>query len=487
MEHARVVVDLPTTVLCSSVPEEPSGVHVTFLREGEARAWAPVRIERDWRNKAKEEEDGFSGTVLDPRLGKEPGGHHRSARCALCDCTWRRCSGHFGVRENAWLLNPLTASLLQRVVSTLAVDPSPFRHNDESGLLLGFAFSRDARDALLASVRALPPEKRLQSLKAHAKAQMRGKGDDRRVLGIKWFVDFRRGVAVAHVNGSQADERVLDSRALHALLSRLTPRDLETMGVASVSGLIFRDLPILPTPARPTALRDGCTVPHPHTHAYNRICGMLRRAQESVAATARGEAARSSRAGTSAQPTVEGLHAQASRNLAELLWPLALGKKKKASQQQNYDIVPRAIGDALHGKEGDIRGAILGKRAFDTMRSNIIPDSALKHNQVGVPASLARQIEVAEPCNAWSRATTLVGHKSTRFMNEMHQIIVREHSPENTADGLIALRPVRNGDIVALNRQPTLSNTSIFAVEVGAPPPAPPRLRRALRDEPSPC
>lgn len=455
MGEARGVVDLPTTILFGAVPEEPKGVEVTFFRDGELTAWAPVRVVRDWKTRSKEEEDGYAGTSLDPRLGKEPGGHHRSARCALCENTWRRCSGHFGVRPDAWLLNPATAMLLVRVLGAISPVPSAFRREGESGLLLAFAPSFESRDAAIETVRALPEDKRLAALKAHAKLQLRGKGEERRSTGVRWVADFRKGVATVSVDGGE--EKVFSPKAVYELFSLLTRDDLSLMGVNSVLGLVFRDLPVLPTPARPTALRDGCTVPHPYSHSYNRICTALRRVEENAPAQ---------RAPRSRVTQKEDYHAQASRNLSELLWPLALGKKKKSATPLNFEVVPRAIGDALQGKEGDIRGGVLGKRAFDTMRSNVIPDCSLKHGQVGVPACLARMIEVTDPCNAWSRATTLAGHRNSRFMNELHQVIVREHAPENTADGLNALRPLRDGDIVALNRQPTLSNTSIFGAEV---------------------
>lgn len=471
-------IDLPTTLLFGCVPEPVVRIDVTLLGEGELARWASVAVDRGWEARERDEGAGggaYVGTALDPRLGKEPGGFHRSAKCALCNFPWRRCTGHFGVRRDAFLFNPAMAAQLARALGAISPVATALCGEDESGLLLAFSLSRAARDAALASVRALPAPRRLAALRKHALTQKRGKGAAKRDSGVRWALNFRQGVAAVSVDAGP--EQTLSAQEVHALLARLTPFDLETMGVGgALTGLVFRDLPVLPTPARPTALRGGLSVPHPYTHSYNRVVGFLRRADEARAAAA---APQQQPAAAPPRATLRRIRvprgaalgdtdrALANRVLAELLWPKALGRRRKARPSApSHDVVPRPIGEALSGKDGELRGTVLGKRAFDTLRSNIVPDCSLRHGQVGVPACLARLVTVQEPCNAWSRAVTLVGHRGVRYLTDMHVVKVHQRPGEQNEDGDIVLRPLRDGDVVALNRQPTLSNASMFGMEV---------------------
>lgn len=56
----------------------------------------------------------------------------------------------------------------------------------------------------------------------------------------------------------------------------------------------------------------------------------------------------------------------------------------------------KAIRARLKGKEGRIRGNLMGKRVDFSARSVITPDASLRLDQLGVPIRIAENITVPE-------------------------------------------------------------------------------------------
>ena len=100
----------------------------------------------------------------------------------------------------------------------------------------------------------------------------------------------------------------------------------------------------------------------------------------------------------------------------------------------------------LKGKEGLMRQRLLGRRTGFCGRAVIVPCSALDLDQVGVP----RQ---------WASVLTL---PETVAPYNLHVAWM----PRNAQLGDIIERPLRDDDVVLINRQPTLSTDSIVALRV---------------------
>jgi len=114
-----------------------------------------------------------------------------------------------------------------------------------------------------------------------------------------------------------------------------------------------------------------------------------------------------------------------------------------------------------------IRNNILGKRGHENARSTITPDPHLKHGQVGVPYDICARLCVPEPVNPWSRANgaLMAGKWPLRMLNEKHFVMLVKNKDE-VADDSTIMSPLGAGNYVLFGRQPTLSNKSMWGMEV---------------------
>jgi len=65
----------------------------------------------------------------------------------------------------------------------------------------------------------------------------------------------------------------------------------------------------------------------------------------------------------------------------------------------------KTLAQRLRGKEGRIRGNLMGKRVNFSARSVITADPNLSINEVGVPQSIALTLTIPEKVNALNKAT----------------------------------------------------------------------------------
>eukprot|EP00548_Thalassiothrix_antarctica_P002465 CAMPEP_0194143634 /NCGR_PEP_ID=MMETSP0152-20130528/12758_1 /TAXON_ID=1049557 /ORGANISM="Thalassiothrix antarctica, Strain L6-D1" /LENGTH=1743 /DNA_ID=CAMNT_0038843123 /DNA_START=23 /DNA_END=5254 /DNA_ORIENTATION=+ len=129
----------------------------------------------------------------------------------------------------------------------------------------------------------------------------------------------------------------------------------------------------------------------------------------------------------------------------------------------------------LKGKEGRIRGNLMGKRVDFSSRTVITADPNLGINQVGVPRSIAMNLTVPERVTAYNRnqLSQLVANGPTEHPGAKHIIrsdgtrvdlrYVKNKSELMLNLGWIVERHLRDGDAVIFNRQPSLHKMSIMS------------------------
>jgi len=134
----------------------------------------------------------------------------------------------------------------------------------------------------------------------------------------------------------------------------------------------------------------------------------------------------------------------------------------------------KALQQRLKGKEGRIRGNLMGKRVDFSARTVITADPNLGIHQVGVPRSVAMNLTVPERVTPFNHAelTKLVSNGPTTHPGAKHIIrsdgtridlrYVRNKSELLLANGWIVERQLRDGDIILFNRQPSLHKMSIM-------------------------
>lgn len=138
----------------------------------------------------------------------------------------------------------------------------------------------------------------------------------------------------------------------------------------------------------------------------------------------------------------------------------------------------KAIKARLKGKEGRIRGNLMGKRVDFSARTVITPDPNLRIDQVGVPRSIAQNMtfpEIVTPFNM-DKMFELVRRGNSQYPGAKYivrdngeRIDLRFHpkpSDLHLQCGYKVERHIRDGDLVIFNRQPTLHKMSMMGHRV---------------------
>jgi len=168
--------------------------------------------------------------------------------------------------------------------------------------------------------------------------------------------------------------------------------------------------------------------------------------------------------------------------------------------------VSKSFADIMHGKQGRVRENLMGKRVDQTARSVIVPDHNVGVHEVLLPAEIAARLSVPErvcALNARELVTRAERIRTLDVARRSHQnclgcaqceaLAVNERSdlcvftaardervryndsalaqpiaehPFVHEAGAIIERPLRTGDLVVMNRQPTLHRQSMMAHRV---------------------
>lgn len=456
--------DRPLSMLIETPQMRMTSMKFTLFAQHEISAIGVTSVHNCVkRHIIKSNEQQVGNTAIDPRMGVEIGGPDKRAVCLLCHHPWSKCSGHMGYIPNVaggGVFNPILFKRLKSVIECLAPGSGRFYDTvQESGLLLAYCTSRNQRDALLASIRSKPQAARLKALSHHNEVRTRGGSK----LGVEWkFYPMKSLVACKEYvpDSPHPIEDTLTAKRLARLLSRLTPFDLETIGwdggVGDLSGLVFVDLPVLPTRYRPTALREQAPAPHRYTNLYNQIArfGITEQMTNSE--------------NLDNEENIDGVR-QVTGYVTKLIGKFPTQKKKTpqhTQRKQDSASVVRCMSEAVKSKRGDFRAHIEGKRVFNCARSNITPDSSLPPDTIGVPDEFAESLVVHMTVNRANRERARM-YCRTQYYTEVHKMeFVREKSSQSFNDGDIIPRRLIDGDIVLFNRQPTLGIYGMIAFRI---------------------
>ena len=146
---------------------------------------------------------------------------------------------------------------------------------------------------------------------------------------------------------------------------------------------------------------------------------------------------------------------------------------------------PSGIKQILEKKEGLFRKHMMGKRVNFAARSVISPDACIETSEIGVPMVFATKLTYPEPVTAYNRE---VMAQAVRNGPEVHPGATHIQHADGTISNLESvgrngrealareimdlgqpkkvMRHIRAGDIVLMNRQPTLHRPSMMAHRV---------------------
>lgn len=146
--------------------------------------------------------------------------------------------------------------------------------------------------------------------------------------------------------------------------------------------------------------------------------------------------------------------------------------QRKSRPLPNSSKIPLSLQDKIQGKEGLINSSINGKRVNHSARANITgyPDGKL--GEVGIPLLMANKMTVLTPASYASQQglqTWLEENKPLRVRKKSGSVYrVSPHTQRAIFSNLqpedMLERPIKNGDIVLFNRQPSLRPESIISM-----------------------
>ncbi|XP_035714876.1 DNA-directed RNA polymerase II subunit RPB1 isoform X2 [Folsomia candida] len=283
-----------------------------------------------------------------------------------------------------------------------------------------------------------------------------------RKIGIELFAEWK------HVNEDDQEKKmVVTAERVLEIFKHVSDEECLVMGMdpkyARPDWMIISVLPVPPLPVRPAVVMYGSARNQDDlTHKLSDII------------KANNELLRNEQSGAAAHIIAE--------NVKMLQFHVAtltdneMPGLPRAMQKSGRPL--KAIKARLKGKEGRIRGNLMGKRVDFSARTVITPDPNLRIDQVGVPRSIAQNLtfpEIVTPFNL-DKMTELVARGNNQYPGAKYiirsngdRIDLRFHPKSSDLHlqlGYRVERHIRDGDLVIFNRQPTLHKMSMMGHRV---------------------
>eukprot|EP00027_Filamoeba_sp_ATCC50430_P000934 CAMPEP_0168554826 /NCGR_PEP_ID=MMETSP0413-20121227/7995_1 /TAXON_ID=136452 /ORGANISM="Filamoeba nolandi, Strain NC-AS-23-1" /LENGTH=1668 /DNA_ID=CAMNT_0008585609 /DNA_START=242 /DNA_END=5249 /DNA_ORIENTATION=- len=280
--------------------------------------------------------------------------------------------------------------------------------------------------------------------------------------GMRLTAEFKQ------VDANNVEKKiVLSAEKVHAILKRISDEDCKAIGLnpkwARPDWMILTRLPVPPPPVRPSIMMDAISRGEDDlTHKLAEIIkyNTLLKKQELSGAPAH----------------------IISEFVALLQFHVAtyfnneLPGQPQATQRSGRPI--KSIRQRLRGKEGRIRGNLMGKRVDFSARTVITADPNISIDEVGVPRSIALNLtypEIVTPFNI-DRMRELVENGPTQHPGAKYIIrddgtrldlrYIKKASDTHLEYGYRVERHVQDGDFVIFNRQPSLHKMSMMGHRV---------------------
>ncbi|ODQ55873.1 Rna polymerase II [Saitoella complicata NRRL Y-17804] len=419
------------------------------------------------------------GGLLDPRLGTID----RQFKCQTCDGEQNDCPGHFGHIE---LARPVFhigfLKHIKKILECVCYNCGKLKVDED-----------DDKVKHLRKAKYIPPAARLSIIHAAAKGKMvcaanppaeevnnadgtrkighGGCGNPQPTIrrdGLRLVGTWKKA---KDAEGAPADKKILTPLEIQNVFKHISSEDLAFMGLsegyARPDWMIISILPVPPPQVRPsidqgTGVRNNDDLTHKLSDII-KANSSLRRCEQ------------------------EGAPAHVVNEFADLLqYHVAtymdndIAGQPQALQKGGRPI--KAIRARLKGKEGRLRGNLMGKRVDFSARTVITGDPNLGLDELGVPRSIAKTLTYPERVTPYNikKLTELVRNGPTEHPGA--KFVIRESGDRmdlrfNKTAGSIALhygdiveRHINDGDVVLFNRQPSLHKMSMMCHKIKVMP-----------------
>lgn len=273
--------------------------------------------------------------------------------------------------------------------------------------------------------------------------------------------------------GQQAEKRPITPAMALTVFRHMSTEDIKKMGLsndyARPEWMIITVLPVPPPPVRPSIKVDNGDGPTGEDDLTYKLGDIIR---------ANGNVRRGETEGTPAH-IVEEFETLLQFHVATYMSNDTAGQPQ-ALQKSGRPV--KAIRARLKGKEGRVRGNLMGKRVDFSARTVITGDPNLSLDEVGVPRSIARTLTYPETVTPYNiqKLHQLVRngpneHPGARYVirDTGERIDLRYHRRAGDLVlqyGWKVERHIVDGDFIIFNRQPSLHKESMMGHRVRVMP-----------------
>lgn len=304
---------------------------------------------------------------------------------------------------------------------------------------------------------------------------------------------------VSEKRSMKKDFVVMSISKVEEIFDSIPERDLATLGFVGDShprNYIMREVSVLPPKSRLDQNNDGKIRDDPIGKLYEKILDNkdtiakkkeeLERARDNQRRLLMG-AGRRSRAGETLTPAELEREIDDSPSVSKIRNDIA---KAGEEVRKNYNAITygpetpvtskwvhQGLKKGLQNKEGHMRGAMMSKRVDDAGRTVGSTGSDILLGEVGVPSKFRSELTVDEPVFEgnleYAKKLVLDGEVIRVDLHRKGVEICLKVTETNMVAvankirlGDVVNRRIRDGDLVMLNRQPTIHKQSIFVLRV---------------------
>lgn len=409
------------------------------------------------------------GGLIDPRLG--PSSH--DIYCAKCGLDLEGCGGHFGhidLAEIVFHIEYLT--FVHKILTCICPRCAKlliYKNEDEIKDLLKMKFGKDRMNYIRAASKNI------------TYCQHSNYGCGVQIPKIKIEVKKSSSainiVAEIESEGKEGDEgkkkirHILPPEAVYDILKNISDEDCRILGMdptrSRPEDMVHKVFPVPPVPMRPSARGDflgGSSMEDDLTHKLADI----------VKANMRIMKNKENQGDSGSKYNPDHAH------LLQYHCGTYINNDSMTLLKSEQKGKPfKSLSSRLKAKSGRVRGNLMGKRGDFTARTVITSDPTISINQLGVPMKIAMNLtfpETVTPYN-YDELSKLVKngrdvYPGANFVFPANQYVPGKRTKQidlrfrnegiELHYGDIVERHLRDGDIVLLNRQPTLHKQSMM-------------------------
>ncbi len=118
-----------------------------------------------------------------------------------------------------------------------------------------------------------------------------------------------------------------------------------------------------------------------------------------------------------------------------------------------------------------IKDVVLGKRSNHCFRMVVVGDPHIKLSEIGIPCHIAKKLKISEHLDRWNLDKFSVYCKLSfiekgEFFVHRKGCLVSVHHTNELQIGDTIYRPLNDGDIILVNRPPSIHQHSLIALSV---------------------